>query len=371
MHFASRIFALTLSLCCLFPVVESRAETIVGFGTDNLLLNADFATGLTEWSAKGPGVTCRPQKGGAVLAIDSQYKTLPGEQNFRQNITKPIGAGRTLCLRFKASGTTRFSVVFMENPENRVAFRRVLGKPGADESLITLAFRTQRSYNINQLSLQFNLGYGGGELSIKEPQVLDMGDTPLDALPLTSDTENPNNLPALTASTTPTPAAPIEIKTVAVITAPVKPLLPAGTSMLKNGDFAQGDAGWKAWGEDRVGAKLENGKLQLRLAPRANEPSSCAGFKQLIDTVIPQGQHFTISFKARGTARFETVFEESAAGGQSLLRKIETPLGEEREWKYNVTANRDFKAGETQLSILVALDAGEIEFSDFKVVATQ
>jgi len=344
----------------------------VAFTTPNLLDNGDFDLGTSNWTTSGSGLKWKVEKEQAIFDLNPIAGAPSSQLSFSQLTKKPVRQGKTLALRFQAQGRGRLSVVIYETGGERrtLLARRLTATKVNEPETFTVALKTSTAYYPGQIGLRFNLGFDQTVLGLSHIRLVDLGDTPFDGLCITPDeTKLPELIPTKTTTEAPKVVAqPVEVKTNATIT-PQEPLtLSTGTNLIHNGDFSEQDKYWRAFGDERVDAALENKILKLRLMPVRGEDPSLARFEQEIDSPLTKGQKFTVRFKASGNAKFAVKFQGNAADANPMLVREERAKDATTEYFYQCEANRDYAANDTKLIFILGYSAADVSFSDIQVL---
>lgn len=358
---------------------SNSAPPMVAFSTINLLTNGDFSTGTAGWKASGTGMNWQVQGNSAVFQLNPLPGAQPSSLSFSQLAPKTIRAGNTICLRFQAQGNVPVGVALFDNmaPHKPLMLRKFNAPGDGLGETYTLAIRAPRNFGTNELFLKFYLGFGTGRLKLTNIRLLDQGQTPPEELPLTPETialpEVKNTVSPKIESTaaiavpeikTPAPVQPAPIK------APNQVLdRSSGVNLLNNGDFANGDAGWQTWGQQKVKeAKLDNGRLTLQVATEPSDQKWTVGMKASVTPMLRKGTPFTVRFRLESSVTISCALQTGGASNKGVWFQTINPTASEKEYVMTGVCKEDLSQEDVKFELWLGHGSGTVKISDIQVL---
>ena len=347
-------------------------ESQVAFSTNNLLQNGEFDLGTSSWTPSGSGLKWAVQNREATFSLSPTPGLQPSHLSISQIVQKPMRAGKTLALRFRAKGNGRLGVTIYETGgARRTLLANRFRAPGNEFQTFTVAVKTTAFYHPSQLAVRFNLGFEPCTLTLSQIRLVDMGDTELRELSLTPDE---TQLPDLTNSESkildkarlappdPTPQ-PVVVRPVEV-----KPVTTSRLSqnLLRNVEFSQSDQFWNAWGQG-VSAQVVGKALKMRLSPKEGAQLWDFGLTQTIDAPLNAGK-VHVKLRAQGNVRFMCKIDETNGEKRTLFARTEKSDLNGQEHSFTFDLPKRYNAGETSFVLFFGQDVGELTVSDFSVV---
>jgi len=362
----------------MFVLGQAHAQEAPSYAisTVNLLTNGDFGNGVDGWTSLGDGLTASTPGTGLVLRLKPPQDLTTRNRYWIQTVGPVVSEDHTLYLRFTARNTVRFTVSVREkDAPAHLIFTRTLAPmaPTDKPKNYAFAFQTSQDWGAESLELVFSFFCDDeGVFSTNKVELLDEDDADPASLP---QTEMPHAtiapaLPALTPIAP--PAAPADATPAPRITEKVNlrrqpaPDASTGIALIQNGDFSQGDAGWKAWGKN-VGAHINNGWLDLRLTTQPGDKPDSAGLAQPLMQAVSRGDRIAVRLKAKGNARFAVRLQAAGDPTHTLLAESVQAGPTEDNLVYVATADQDYAAGQLGLVIHLAYDFGQLSLTQFSV----
>jgi hypothetical protein len=367
------------------PLAGAQDFSAVALSMKDLVRNGTFQ-GLEGWTTDGEGISVY-NADGIKIKLRSPKSSVNGTRSITQNVAG-IAGGHTLYLRFKAAGTVRIGVQLRETlNEAQKLIATSIARPGdditGDLKQYAYAVRVPHGYGPEQLQVSFSFGNDAGEARISNVELFDQDFTNPATLPQTgmAPTRVPvsapkpvaNPLPTLGKAPAPAPApapvaadpAPVQ-NNVNFLRQPTTSTPAPSVPLISNGDFANGDQNWQAWGEN-VAANMDGNWLKLQLANPAGSKAADAGLNQPINAAVKAGDTISVRMKVKGNVHLMVHLEETKAPFRNVVTRTFQAKPEGEEILLVGRAESDWAAGDLRFEIQMGQDKGELAISNIQV----
>jgi len=314
-----------------------------------LLKSGDFSD-LTAWqrggapdkvtyspgeAATGPGAPTGP---GIHIAVTPAPGDSAWSITLSQRNQESVGQGDGLTLTFWARSQQSLTIAaYVE--ENQDPYPKIMSTGEVnltpDWHQFTFTGKTSRAYDTNQLNLTFHLARGTGDIDLDD---ISLQNTPSTTAPYVSN---------------------------ASLDHPV--------TLVANGDFTGPLAGWSFNGGEKIAHEvIDNaaGKaLRLHVAPAPGaSPYSVTAYHRF-ELPVNAGEvvRLIVSLRSPDNVRAGLVFEESSEPYSKPVTRLVRATPEWAEYRMHFRAERNYGAGEMQLTLHLGRDSGALELANVRV----